>query len=447
MGCKYHLYSRKYEDKTGKEYNLWWYWYWEQGKRIRKPAGPNDSAPRLKREAQSFIESLELKDTVLPAATPNPPPLPRRPPSFGAPRIFKPFADTLYLPDAQHLKRKAALADGRKITEETRLGHRSRLNNYLVPKWGGSTWAAFEQEGFADDFIDWLVDLERIPMHKAGSPTPDPVPISNSTRNAIIETMGIALREAKRSRYIRIVPEFDRFKRGSKHQDTLTDEELAKLFPEDRAELEKIWQLKDGRDHGTGILFGAMCCLGVSAGLRSGELRAVSADQIVRQKLPNGEMLYGLIVDKALSSKQEIIGLKKATDEDLRVRAVVLTEKTMRILDMFLKTVPPRDGLLFLHRGEPIRKETLGRRWAAGLRQAGINLKGRRMTPHAMRYTFNTRMRMLVSEKTLQAVIGHKSEDMTILYDRPHMVERLLQLADQRGAFGKFWDSAEGQIA
>ncbi|VBB40372.1 hypothetical protein TRIP_E280349 [uncultured Spirochaetota bacterium] len=111
--------------------------------------------------------------------------------------------------------------------------------------------------------------------------------------------MGIALREAKRSRYIRIVPKFDRFKRGSKHQDTLTDEEFAKLFPEDRDELEKIWQLKDGRNHGTGILFGAMCCLGVSAGLRSGELRAVSDDQIVRHKLPNGEMLYGLIIDKA----------------------------------------------------------------------------------------------------------------------------------------------------
>jgi len=241
----------------------------------------------------------------------------------------------------------------------------------------------------------------------------------------------------------RTVPEIPRFTRQSRHQDTLTDAELAKLFPEDREQLEKIWCLQDGRDFSTGILFGAMCCLGVSAGLRSGELRGVSVDQIVRQKLPNGGMLCGLIVDKALSSKQEIVGLKKATDEDLRVRVVVLSDKTMRILDMFLATIPPREGTLFLHRGVPVRKETLGNRWAAGLRQAGIHTAGRRLTPHSMRYTFNSRMRMLLNEQTLQEAIGHKDGEMTALYDRPHLEERLHQLADQRGAFNKFWEGAE----
>jgi len=40
-----------------------------------------------------------------------------------------------------------------------------------------------------------------------------------------------------------------------------------------------------------------------------------------------------------------------------------------------------------------------------------------------MRYTFNTRMRMLLSEKTLQEAIGNKDEVMKIHYDQPHMVE------------------------
>ena len=437
MGEKYHLYRKYSESKDGKKTGLWYYWYWDQGKRIRRAAGFNGRASELKRVAQNFIDHLIAIDTAGPQPEPAPIAAPvLRLPSYGVPRTFGPFAETLYLPDAQHLRREAALANGKQIIEDTRKSHRSRLENYLIPRWGSCTWSVFEAEGFADDFIDWLVDVERFQMHRKN----DSRPISNSTKNNLIETMSIALKEAKRSRLIRQVPEFDRFTRGSKHQDTLTDEELAKLFPEDRDELEKIWRLEDGRDHGTGILFGAMCCLGVSAGLRSGELRAVSADQIVRQMLPTGEMLYGLIIDKALNSKQEIVGLKKATKDDLRVRVVVLSEKTMRVLDMFLATVPPREGLLFLHRGQPIQKKTLGRRWAAGLSQAKINLEGRRMTPHAMRYTFNTRMRMLVSEKTLQAVIGHKSEDMTIHYDRPHMVERLLQLSDQRGSFNKFWD-------
>ncbi|MCE1159445.1 MAG: tyrosine-type recombinase/integrase [Spirochaetia bacterium] len=442
MGSKYHLYSRPYTDNEGRAYKLWWYWFWEGEKRVRKPAGLNNSAPRLKREAQTYIESLELKDLrgdTSPAlqSIPLPPIQPRRP-AFGAPKTFEGFASTMYLEDAKHLKRKA-LAAGSEISETTRLGHRSRIENYLIPKWGSFTWSQLQEEGFADDFFDWLVDLERIPMHKAGSPTPRSVPISNSTRNSIIETMSIILREAKRARLIRIVPEFERFNRMSQHQDTLTDDELARLFPEYRDQLEKVWQLEDGRDLGTGILFGAMCCLGVSAGLRSGELRAVSADQIVRKKLPSGDMLYGLIVDKALNSKQEVVGLKKATKDDLRVRVVVLSEKTMKILDMFLASVPERTGQIFLHRGVLIRKETLGRRWAAGLRQAGIKTAGRRMTPHSMRYTFDTRMRMLLAEQTLQEVIGHRSKEMTELYDRPHLEERLLQLSDQKANFNRFW--------
>ena len=438
MGSKYHLYPRKYEDKAGKKYVLWWYWYWDRGKRIRKPAGGNGSAPRLKREAQTFIDALELNDKMPPAAIPTPPSLPRPTPSFGAPRTFKPFAETLYLPESKHLKRKA-LTDGVEISEETRKGHRSRLDNYLIPKWGDCTWSTFERDGFADDFIDWLVELKRTVIHREGTPTPTPKDISNSTRNSLVETMGIALREAKRARLLRQVPEMERFTRFSRSQDTLSDDELEKLFPEDEKRLEDIWELNDRRDHGTGILFGAMCCLGISAGLRSGELRAVSVDQIIRRRLPSGEMLYGLIVDKALNAKQQVVGLKKANKEDPRVRIVVLSDKTMRILDKYLASVPPRDGLVFLHRGMPVRKETLERRWAAGLRQAGINTEGRRLTPHAMRYTYNTRMRMLVDERTLHEFIGHKSEDMTMLYDRPHLEERLLQLADQRGAVERFW--------
>ncbi len=438
MGTKYHLFSRDRTGKDGKIVRRWYYWYWgEDGVRIKKAAGPNGSAPLLKREAQDYIDQLDAP-LVMPGLIPalSSPPASFAP--YGAPRTFKAFADTLYLPDSQHLKRKA-LTDGEPISEDTRTGHRSRLKNYLIPKWGECSWATFAEPGFPDDFTDWLVDLERIPKHKEGTRVPDPVPISNSTRNSLIETMTISLREAKRARLILQVPEFERFNRLSRHQDTLTNEELIKLFPEDPDKLKKIWQLEDGRDLNTGLLFGAMCCLGVSAGLRSGELRAVSADQIIRTRQPDGAMTYGLIVDRALNRNNEIAGLKKANKEDLRVRVVVLSDKTMRILDMYLTSIKHKEGLLFLHRGQPVRKENLGRRWAGGLKQAKIPLKGRRLTPHAMRYTYNTRMRMLLSEQVLQEVVGHRSDAMTALYDRPHLVERLKQLSDQQGAFNKFW--------
>ncbi len=384
----------------------------ENGKQIRKPCG---RGCRLKRDAQLFIEELERRDKEKQNRFES---------DTMGPCCFGEFAESLYLPGASHLKR-AALTNGTQISEATRKGHRSRLENYLIPTWGKRPWIYFESEEFPDAFTDWLVDLEQV---------------SNSTRNALVETMSIALREAKRARLIRHVPELERFVRHSRHQDTLTDDEIARLFPENKEELEKIWQLKDGRDNSTGILFGAMCCLGISAGLRSGELRAVTFEQIVRHPLPDGEMLYGLIVDRALNEKGEFVGLKKSSKDDPRTRAVILSEKTMRILDMYIDSIKWRSGLLFLHRGKPVRKETLGRRWTMGLKQAGIQLNGRRLTPHAMRYTYNTRMKMLLPSQTLREVIGHRSEDMTTLYDRPHLEERLLQLADQRSIFERFWE-------
>lgn len=450
MAKKYHLYSRTFSSKaTGKEYRTWYYWYWQDGQRIRKPAGPN-GAPRLKREAQAYVDALEEVAQATVDAAPPPPPLPRpaRPaPSrrnsqaADAPRAdmtLRDFAADLFLPGALHLRRRE-MTEGAPIKESTRKSHRAHLDLYIVPKWGDLMMSRIDDR-FADRFLDWLVDLECAEVRIDGKLKRAARPMANSTRNGITETMAMTLREARRDRLIARVPEFERVARRSARQDTLTDSELAALFPESYEQLEKIWTIADGRDHGTGILFGAMCCLGVSAGLRSGELRAVTMDQLVRRTLPSGQVLWGLIVDKMLDDKLQIAGLKKSKKDDPKTRAVPLSEKTVRILSMYLDRIGERDGFLFLHRGEPVRKETLGRRWAAGLVNARVDTSGRRLTPHAMRYTFNSRMRPILSESVLHQVIGHSSEGMTEHYDRPHMEERLLRLADHRGAFDKFWE-------
>ena len=270
-------------------------------------------------------------------------------------------------------------------------------------------------------------------------------PISNSLRNNLIETMSICLREAKRIRLIKSVPNLSdiRFIRGSKRQDTLSIGEINRLFPEDPKELEKLWRRNDPREvPGTGLLFGAMFCLGISAGLRSGELRAISSDQIISEHLADGSSIHGLIVDRAVDSSGEISAkLKKGDDKDFRHRGVLLSEKTMRILGSYLNSLPELPtGPVFLFHGHLVSKELLNARWKVGLKQANIDMSnGRRMTVHAMRYTYNTRMRALVSDQALHEFIGHRSDEMTDLYDKPHIRERLLQLSDQQSAVERFW--------
>lgn len=427
---KYHLYRRKLVNARGKEYIVWYYWYKENGKQIRKPCG---RGCRLKRDAEAFIAKLEAQNAMItPLQTSK-----SKNGNFAAAayRIFQELAAEMFQPDAMHLVRQK-LADGIAIKETTRLAHRGRLENYLIPRWGHATFERFEDESFAYDFQDWLVGLR-----KAGKDEP----ISNSLRNNIIETMSICLREAKRKRLIKTVPDMGtiRFIRHSRRQNTLSLEEIYRLFPEDPAALDEIWRLKDSRDYpGTGILFGAMFCLGLSAGLRSGELRAVCGDQFVRYRLQDGSYLYGLIVDKAFDSTGHINDtLKKGNDENLRHRAVILAEKTMRIVNLYIDSNPVVDGPVFLFHGHTISKELLNARLKVGLANAKIDMSGNRhMTVHALRYTYNTRMKALVSEQTLHEFIGHTSSEMTQLYDRPHMEERLLQLADQRGAIEKFWE-------
>jgi len=441
MSEKYHLFYRDRAGKDKKTVRRWYYWYWgENGARIKKAAGPNNHAPLLKRDAQEYVDRLDTLPLLEASISSLPSPYQ---PAYGDPLTFEEFANGLFLAESDHLKRRT-ITDGAPIKESTRTSRRAHLDNYLIPKWGKCRWSVFEDEEFGDDFLDWLVGLQRIETHKVGKKAKPPRPLSNSLRNSLTETMSITLKEAKRKRLLRMVPTFTRLKRFSKHQDTLSNAELAQLFPEDIEELKKIWTLEDGRDKNTGIVFGAMCCLAVSVGLRSGEDRAVEVEKIIRIPLSDTITVNGLIVDQALDEKLKIVDLKKATAEDERARVVIIPDRTMRILDMYLETIPQRSGLLFLHRGKPIRKETLGRRWRAALKQAHINTAGRKLTPHALRYTYSTRMKMLLAEQIHQEVIGHRSEEMTKLYDRPHLIERIMQLSDQRESFNKFTPEFSG---
>jgi integrase len=249
--------------------------------------------------------------------------------------------------------------------------------------------------------------------------------------------MTLVLREAKRQRLLPHVPGFERFTRKSRRQGSLDELELQSLFPENKSDLEHIWKIDDPRDYeGLGIMLGAAFCLAVSAGLRSGEVRAVHREQFFRRELKPGEWLFGLIVDRAYDAKMNIGMLKKGSEQDPRYRAVILPKRTMNIIDQWLEKAPAT-GPIFVYHGGPMTKEHFLARFEVGLSRAGIQLGDRCLTVHGLRYTYNTRMRPLVSAEVLQGFIGHKSDEMTDHYDRPFLEERLLQLADQSAAVTK----------
>jgi hypothetical protein len=179
------------------------------------------------REAREFLEELVRQD-VLESKDALVRSLP------GRSTCFSEFAATLFVPGARHLRRDTELAAP--IKDTTRDAHRGRILNYLVPHWGTFPLSYFELDGFESEFIDWLLDLQKVPRKVwDGTVVAPPAPLSNSLKNNIVETMGLVLAEAKRQRLVTKLP-------------------------------------------GTGIMLGAAFCLAVSAGLRSGEVRAVHRD-------------------------------------------------------------------------------------------------------------------------------------------------------------------------
>ncbi|MDR0444463.1 MAG: site-specific integrase [Treponema sp.] len=394
---KYHLFKKTRQGKT-----FYYYWYQQENERIFKSCG---RACAEKREAVAFLEQLlkaELTET-------------KRKSALGSISIND-FAKDMFIEGAPHLVRWAA--KGKILKRQTIVQHRRHLTGYLLPKFGKIKFSEITPTA-VEDFL-----LEQR--------------LSNSCRNTIIYTLKLIMREARRSGIIEMVPEFEPFKRNGRRQDTLSSEELTALFPYDEKKLIEIWRRPDDmRKEKTEIalMFGTLFCVTVSAGLRSGEVRALHRDQI---SITNS----GLIVDRAIDDLGQIGLLKKATGDDPRSRAVIIPEITLKMLKRWLDRAPecPQcPGLVFSYRGKPIANYYILDRFHFGLKNAGIDYENRRLTPHCLRYTYNTRMRTLLSEQVLREFVGHRSVAMTDHYDRPILMERLAAYQGVKPSVEQFW--------
>jgi integrase len=94
---------------------------------------------------------------------------------------------------------------------------------------------------------------------------------------------------------------------------------------------------------------------------------------------------------------------------------------------------------LFTYRGHPIAGGYLDDRWERGLKAAGISTVGRKLTPHALRYTYNTRMRRRLPPDILRAIVGHVSEDMSEHYDNPAIGQMIRELVPYKETVDGFW--------
>jgi integrase len=332
------------------------------------------------------------------------------------------FAKDMFIEDAPHLKRWAA--KGMVLKPHTVVQHRRDLIKYILPGFGHLHF----EEITPTMVEDFLLDQR----------------LSNSTRNTILYTFKLVMREARRSGVIGMIPEIEAFKRNSKRQNTLSGEELLTLFPGDETEFIKIWKRPDDMRKERpelALMFGTLFCVTASAGLRSGEARALFRDQV---SIENS----GLIIDRAIDEDGNIGLLKKATEEETRARAVVIPGMTMKILERWFERMPNCSSfpnLVFPYHEKPITGYYILDRFRYGLKNAGIDYESRRLTVHCLRYTYNTRMKTLLSAQLLREFLGHRAASMTDHYDNPILMERLTAHQSARPSVEKFWGEPKQQ--
>jgi integrase len=428
--------------KRGEAIRAWYYWYRDPdtGKQMRKSCGTKNKPVLLKREAEEIIEKLAEKDREYLAIRAEKESI-----------TIEKIATTMFDEDSEYLRRRRS--EGYIKEKVTLREIKGYLNIFILKNYGHLK---------PEEIDPVVVDSDLIKMNR-----------SNSWRNRAVSILNWIFDEAVWLKMIKFKPKFKTYKRNTKKKSILSQVELSVLFPDDFTTLSKIWDRKKTASD-EGFMFGTLFALITSTGLRNGEARAISPSQLILSdgknivkmvgadgkeiETPMGEtkekIIYGIIVARMYNQSDEIVmHLKKGNDEEnKKIRVEVIPEKTVRYLKHWLDIRPTNSSLdlLFYYKDNSLKKakdrrlrgEYLRWRFEIGLENAEINTEGRILKPHSLRYTYNTKMKRLIPEEKLRAMMGHDYKGMTDYYtiiNLAELEEQFLGLRENSQAIDSFW--------
>lgn len=215
-------------------------------------------------------------------------------------------------------------------------------------------------------------------------------------------------------------PEFAHFKRNTVKQTVLSTAEIKQLFVRDNFSSDMFY------------LFFLTC---LSAGLRLGEARALRVCQILFDK-------QVIVVDGFLNQDGSIRNSfnKKGSLEDPKYRVVLIPEMVAEIIKEYvmLHNINQQE-YIFTYNSKPLRQEYAQKEFKRALNKADIETKSRKLSIHALRYTYVTRTRRLIDSSTTMLMSGHTDLKMTDYYTRFELEETINQLTPVKGQIEQFF--------
>ncbi len=267
---------------------------------------------------------------------------------------------------------------------------RGQLSNYLLPKFKDVPL----DEITPVMFEDWRLTLN----------------LANSTKNGITIVMKQILNEAVRDKKINLNPlqQVETLaKIADKPRDSLSVEDMKKLFPLDNQRALKIWKTQK---------YHTLMFLLVSSGMRSGEVRALRWSDVLWED-------SGLLITKAVKNSGAVGTVKENKEKFVRIPG-----RTIELLRAWRteSLATEEDDVIFYGKDtkRSIDRGTILDNFKKGLERAKIK-GGKNHVPHSLRHTFNSYMLSVLPSELVRKFTGHSTEQMSKHYYHPLLRQEL----------------------
>jgi len=293
-------------------------------------------------------------------------------------------------------------AEKRKVfTDKSMMTRAAVMKNWIVPLWG-----EVNPRRLTVRMIDQA-------MYGATS-TLTRRPLAGATRNRILSVLSEIYVHLIEEGDLKTNPVRDVVRCRStpeKPRSALSVEVLKTLFPDNRAELKRIWRTQK-----------YICAFLIirDTGLRPGELAALKWDDWHPEK-----QFFPILRAIESGSRNREKGTKTGA-----TKPAIITDRTAAEIEMLRKKVKPKPGeYIFANKyGVPYSTHRLSWNFHQAVERAGLNRTD--LTPYWLRHTFNSMMLETNSTGTVQLLMGHNTEAMTRHY-RHATAESLARTADK----------------
>ena len=272
---------------------------------------------------------------------------------------FGEYAKDFYTDSDPHNFRKSKEAKNRNYEDTFYSDHQGRLENYLMPKFGGYLLLSMNQKMIEE----WFVSLKG----KNGKN------LSASTRNKILYCLRYILQTAALEGYISSDPTKDIesiAENDTKNRDAFTIDELYTFFPADNAELVKAWG---------GLMWTTYFLVMRDTGWRPAEVSGLRKENYH----PDLKGLYTETSVVAGIEKNRI----KTTNKGKRYKVGMLTDRTSSFVEQLIASIPG-DFLFITTDGNFVQPNAANKHLRAVANHFGIDLNGR--TQYSFRHAFES---------------------------------------------------------